>query len=168
MINKKAQIENPMIVLIAIIIGLIVIGPFVLKIVNSVLTPFGNAVGNQTAQAGENVGAIKTTFGNFWDWVIIMALLVNIILLFISAFLIDTHPVFLVLYIVFGFFIFVLVPEIFSMIDAIYDSASFAGEVSQLAMLDFLRNYLSIFILGIFFVTGIIIYAKFRWGGQPR
>lgn len=166
--NKKAQMEYPIITFIAVIVMLIIFSPFMLKIFNSFLTPFGNAVGNQTAVAGERVAHIKNVGVNFWDFVILMAFLVNIILLFITAFLIDTHPVFLILFILFGFFTFIFAPEIMGVLDKIYNDPNLALEVSKLPITDFLRENLMLVVLGIYFICGIIIYSKFRWGGQPR
>ena len=166
--NKKAQMEFSIITFIAVIVMLIILAPFMMKIFNSFLTPFGNAVGNQTAVAGENVAHIQSVVVGFWDFVIIMAFLINVILLLITAFLVDTHPVFLIMYIMFGFFTFIFAPELSTVLDKIYDSPQFATELTNLAMVDFLREYLMLVILGIYFITGIIIYSKFRWGGQAR
>ncbi len=162
--SKKGQIEIPMITFTVVIVGLLIMAPFIMKTVNSTLGPFGNAVGNVTPQAATNVAFVKETFVNFWDFVVLMVFLLNIILILISAFLVDTHPVFLILYIIFGIFLFSLAPAVLDVLDKIYDDPNFALEVSQLPIMDFLRDYLGLIILGIFIISGIIMYAKFRWG----
>lgn len=160
--KKKAQMEFSIAVLFFVIVGLVIIAPFVLKIYNSFVTPFGSAVGNITEQAGTNVAHIKNTFIGFWDFVIVFAFLVNIILLFLSAFLVRAYPFFLIVYIVFGILLFIFAPEVGDVLDKIYDSSELGLEVSQLAMVDFLREYLMIVLLAIYFVTGVILYARIR------
>lgn len=166
MISKKAQIEFPVITFIIVIVALFIISPFILKIFNSVVTPFGSAVGNVSADAGSSVEFIKDTAVSFWDYVVLMLYLLNVILLFITAFLVDTHPVFLVLFILFGLFTFMFAPGILDVVDKIYDQPSLALEVSQIPITDFLREHFGVILLGIFIVCGIIIYSKFKWGSQ--
>lgn len=162
--SKKAQIEVPIITFIIVVAGLIIIAPIILKIVKSTLTPFGSAIGNMSSEAGTSVEFVKTTFINFWDWVILIAFTINVILLLISAFLVDVHPIWLILYILFGIFTFSFAPMIKDVLDKIYDSAIFATEVSSLPIVDFLRGNFGIIILAIFIVSGVIMYSKFRLG----
>ncbi len=166
MLSKRGQIEIPIITLIAVVAGLIIMAPIVLKIVTNVLDPFSAGVGNVTASAGTSVQFVRTTFVSFWDWVILIAFTINIILLFISAFLVDTHPVFLILYIIFGIFTFAFAPMIKDVLDKIYNSPDFALEVSKLPITDFLREYFGIVILVVFILSGVIMYSKFRMGGN--
>jgi len=163
-LNKKAQMESPIISFIVVVVILLVMAPFILKIFNSVLTPFASGVGNVSAEAGARVTHIKDTFITFWDMVIMIAYLISLILLFITAFLVDTHPVFLILFIIFGVFTFMFAPSIMEMVDEIYNNPELALEVSQLPMLDFIREYFVGIMVGIYFVVGIIVYAKFRGG----
>jgi hypothetical protein len=166
--NKKGQLEFPLITFIVVVIGLILLSPFILKIFNSFVTPFGSAVGNITPQAGVNVAHIASTFVGFWDFVIIFAFLVNIILLLITAFLADTHPAWLILFVIFGFLTMIFAPEVMVVLTKIYDSPQFALEVSQLVMVDFFREYFGLILVGIYFIAGVILYSKFKWGGNPR
>lgn len=159
---KKAQMEYPIISFIAVVVILLIMAPFMLKIFNSVLTPFASGVGNVSAEAGVRVNSIKDTFVNFWDMVIMIAFLISLILLLITAFLVDTHPVFLILFIVFGIFTFMFIPAIMEVTEKIYDNPELALEVSQLPMADFLREYFVPIMVGFYFIIGIIVYAKFR------
>jgi len=165
MLSKKAQIEIPIITFIVVVAGLIIMAPFVLKSVKSILDPFSAGVGNITAEAGASVSFVKDTFVNFWDWVILIAFTINVIMLLITAFLVDTHPVFLVMYIIFGVFTFAFAPMIKDVMDKIYNSSELATEVSSLPIVDFLREYFGIILLVIFVISGIIMYYKFRFGG---
>lgn len=160
--NKKAQMEYPIISFIAVVIILLIMAPFMLKIFNSVLTPFASAIGNQSVEAGARVTHVKDVFVDFWDMVIMIAFLISLILLFITAFLVDTHPVFLILFIIFGIFTFMFIPAIMEVTEKIYDNPALALEVSQLPMADFLREWFIPIMVGFYFVIGIIVYAKFR------
>lgn len=160
--NKKGQLEHPIAIFVFLFVGLLIMAPIILKVVNSTLTPISSVLGNLSSQSGESVATIRDSFITFWDYVIISAFLINVILLFISAFLIDTHPVFLVLYMLFGFLIFIFAPMLMDTVDQIYDSAQFTSEVTMITMTDFLRTYFGVILLGIYFVSGIIIYAKIR------
>lgn len=165
--NKKGQFDFPIITFVIIVAGLLFIAPFILKIVNSTLTPFETALsntpgGNQSG-AVANVQIVHTTFINFWDGVLAIAFLISVILLFVSAFLIDTSPVFMVLYIILLFLTVAFAPNILKAINNIYESAQFATEVSALAFMDFLRLNFGLVITVIGVLTMIIIYAKVRF-----
>lgn len=166
--TKRGQIEIPIITFVILVVALLIMAPFVLKIINSILTPFSSSVGNVTAQAGTNVSFIKDTFVNFWDFVLLCAFLINVILLLVSAFLVDTHPVFIIFYILSGIFLFSFAPGINDVIDKIYNDPRFALEVSQLPIMDFIRQYLGLILLGIFIISGIIMYAKIRGGSSNQ
>lgn len=165
--NKKGQFDFPMITFAIIVLGLIFLGPILLKMINSTLTPFENSLasipgGNESGAVG-SVEHIHGTFVNFWDGVLIVAFLLALILLFVSAFLIDTNPVFVILYILALFFTVVFAPNILDAINKVYDSPQFVTEVSNLAFMDFLRLNFGLIITVIGVLTMIIIYAKVRF-----
>lgn len=163
-LNKKGQLPTALVTFVIIIFGLILIAPFMLKIFNSFVTPFGASVGNITGEAGESVAHITSTFTGFWDFVLIFGFLINVILLFITSFLVDTHPAWLIIYIIFAIILLIFAPEALRVMEVIYDSPEFALEVSQLSMMDFIREYFGLILVAIYFITGIIIYTKFRFG----
>lgn len=160
--NNKAQFGLMIISFAIIVIGLFFLAPILLKVFNSTLEPFSAGVGNVTEQAGTEVTTIKTTFTTFWDWVIIIVMLINIILLFISAFFIDTHPFFLLMFVVVCFLAIIFIPEFMSSVDTIYTSSEFSGEVALLPFLDFVRNYFGVIFVVIMVLVGVIMYAKIR------
>lgn len=172
--NKKGQLDNPVIVFVVIIFGLLIFAPIMLKIFINVDTSFGNSLGNLSGQQGEiakaNFKAVTTPLITFWDKVIISAFVLAIIMLLVSAFLIDAHPFFIVLYIFINFMLILFIPTLETALSHIYDSAAFAAEVTDLSFLDSLRTNLSVFIVGIMVLAGIIIYGKlaFTTGGNNR
>jgi len=162
-VNKKAQIYYPIITFIVIVIILILLGPIMLKIFNEVTDPFSAKVGNMSAVAGRNVDTVRTSFIAFWDWIIIIAFLIQVILLFISAFFIDTSPVFVALYILVCVLMMIFAPDLIQVVDRIYDSPQFLVETTQLPFTDFIRSNFSTIILGIMVLSGVVIYGKLKY-----
>ena len=164
--DKRGQMAGGILVFVVIVFGLLLVSPFILKAYNSILDPFSEAVGNVSEVAGDNVGAIYGDAVNFWDFVVMSAFLINVILLFLSAFLVDVHPFFLVMFIIFGAFIFIIAPEVTVSLDQIYEDPTFALEVSQAPMVDFIRTNFWGVMLIIWFIVGLILYGKFRYGSM--
>lgn len=168
--NKKGQIENPIVIFVIICFGLILLAPVALKIFVSVDTNVGNSLGNLSGQQGviakANFKAVTTPLVNFWDKVIISGFVLAVLLLFVSAFLIDAHPFFIVLYIFLNFILILFVPTMITALDAIYNSAIFAQEVAYLPFVDGLRTHFIGVVVGIMIITGIIIYGKLAFFGR--
>jgi len=169
--DKRGQLDNPILAFAVIAIMLLVFAPIALKIFLNINTSFGNSLGNVSSGgnlAKTNFQAVTIPLITWWDKVVISAFVLSIILLFVSAFLIDAHPFFIVLYILLNAFLIIFTPNILQAVDNIYDSANFATEVAQLTFLDSLRNNFIPFLVGIIIVTGIIIYGKLAFFGGGR
>ena len=170
--NKKGQLENPIIAFAILVIGLIMFAPIALKVFSSINTNVGNSLGNVSSggvTAKANFQEVTGTLVTFWDKIIVAAFFLSIIILFVSAFLIDAHPFFVVVYVLLNLMLVLFTPNILQSVNAIYDSANFATEVAQLTFLDSLRNNFMTFLVGIMVITGIIIYGKlafFSNGGR--
>ena len=162
---KKAMIDFPILTLIVLIVMLLVLAPTFMKIFSTTQTQFSDALGsvgesNETAQA--NFNSVMNTATNFWDAVIIAAFIIGVLLMLLSAFFIDTHPVWIVLYIFIMFMLILFAPDMMEAIDTIYESATFSTEVASLPFTDFVRSNFSEILVGFFMLTGIIIYGKIR------
>lgn len=161
--NKKAQLDNPILTFAVLVIGLVILAPIVMKIFISVQAPVSVALGNVSTggvTAQSNFDYVMTTAINFWDKVVIGAFFAGVLLLFVSAFFIDTHPAFVVLYIFTNFLIMLFIPSIMQAADNIYDSSTFVTETAYLTMMDAIRTHFVEILLGVMVITGIIIYAK--------
>lgn len=162
---KKAQIDNPIIAFFIIAVGLLILAPVMQKSYNAIydgLEPQLATLPGGANVSATNFSAVMTPLINFWDGVILAAFIFSIILLFISSFLIDTHPVWVILYIMIAFMLVLFMPNIISSIDAIYDSPHYATEVTQLTFMDNIRTYFAEILLGLIVITGIIIYGKIK------
>ena len=165
--NKRGQIDFPILTFAVIVIGLILLAPIILKVVKTTVEPFGETLGNMTTGGGAiaetNVNYVLGVFVNFWDGVLMFAFLLAVILLFISAFLIDANPFFMILYIFLLFLTVIFAPEILGAVDRIYEANEFATEVALIPFLDFLRLNFGVVLTAIGILTMIIIYAKLRY-----
>ena len=156
--NKKGEFTPA--AFFVIIIILIIAAPIILMVINKATSGVIDAV-NATMPAAALEGTLaveKVT--NLFDYVVIIAMLVVLILLFISSFFIDTHPVFIIIYIMAAFILILIAPNVLDAIDTVW--GEFPIESGQLPFTDFMRQNLVAFIVGIIVVTGIIMYAKFK------
>lgn len=170
MLNKRGQMDFPLITFLIAVVMLLLVGPIVLKVVTGTLTPFAEALNNTGVGGGEiameNVTHVKNVFVNFWDGILLIGFLIVILMLFMSAFLIDTSPFFMILYIIMFFLTVVFAPAIIGIVDGIYDSGVYVDEVAKLGFLDFIRLNFGVIITVIGVITMIIIYAKLRFNRQ--
>jgi hypothetical protein len=161
--NKKGQLDNPIVAFVIVAIFLILMAPIMLKIFLNINSGVGNSLGNITGGgdlARANFQAVTGTLITFWDKVIIAAFALSVIILFVSAFMIDAHPFFIILYIILNMFLIIFAPNFLGAVDNIYDSAQFAAEVNYLPFLNTLRTNFVPILVGIILITGIIIYGK--------
>ena len=168
--NRKGQSAFPILTFVGIVLLLLFLAPFMFKLVNTPLEKFQTAIGNQSIEAGQAVNSVRGSFLNFWDTLIIIAFTISLILLLVSAFLIDVHPIFTLLYVLLCFFIFIFAPMVLDTIDVIYDGISAdqalmtSSEISTyLPLTNFIRVNFAAIILGIMVLSGIVMYAKFKF-----
>jgi hypothetical protein len=169
--NKKGQMDYPIISFVVIVFALMLLAPIMLKIFISIKTPVSNSLGNLTvggAEAKANYDSVMNIAINFWDKIILFAFILATLLLFISAFLIDTNPVWIILYIFISFMLILFAGDIIGALDGIYDSATFATETASLTFIVSLRDNFGAILVGIMVLTGIIIYGKIALTGGGR
>lgn len=175
MAYNKGQIDYPIITFFVIVVGLLLLAPIMLKVFNSIQAPVSAQLGNLTGQQGviaqQNFNAVMTPTINFWDKVIIFALILSVILLIVSSIFIDSSPFFVIIYIFIAFMLVLFAPNIVDSLDTLYNSPSFATENSQLSFIITLKDNFGIFLVGLIVLTGIIIYGKValsRSGGRRQ
>jgi len=164
--NNKGQIG--VVAIVGVIIALLFIAPIFLNIVRTTTTEFADALNSTSPTAADAVTSIETTYTGLWDWVLILIFALNVLLLLISAFFIDTHPAFILVFIMVAFFTLAFAPNILDATDKIYNDAHYAGEVAAyLPFMDFIRGNFGAIVLAIFFLSGIIMYAKIKYFSVP-
>lgn len=164
--NKKAQFVSPLATFLVVGVGILIIAVLMLYFSNQILTPISASFGNVSLASGQAITDVQTDFTNFWDWVVLIAFLVNIILLFVSAFLIDTHWLFVVFYIFSCFILILVAGSVTDVLDKVFDSATFVNEVANLPFADFIRTYFELIYVGVMCLSGVVIYAKIKLFGS--
>jgi len=170
---KKGQADYPIISIIIIIIFLLFMAPFMLKIFKAVTIPLKLAV-NDTPAAVSAINTIDKTWMNFWDIIVMMTFVVSIILMIVSAFFVNTHPIFFVVYLVLTIVTFILAPSMMDTLDKVWTSPQFAGTseetniVSKLPFTDYLRTHFSMVLLMIVAVTGVVMFWNSYSAGRQR
>jgi len=163
---KKGVMEFSMMYLGIIIFLCLIVGLISLSLINHLFTPIASKIASKSPIAATTISQSRTTFINFWDWVVVIAIVISILALWISSFLIDTHPIFTILWILFGIIFFAATIVLSDTLNSIYNNPLFALEVSQVPMLNFLRLHYGVFMFIIFFICGILMFAKFKWFNQ--
>jgi len=165
--NQKGQTE--IITWISVVVGLLILAPIMLFTINEVLDPLQTQLNATTPAAGEGVATIHNSFVSFWDWLIAIAFLVNILLLFVFSFLAGPHPIFALFYMISAIITLMFAKYIVAPIETIFGMSTFSTEVLQLPITNFIVNTFDIILLGVIIVTGIIMYSSFRReGGLQR
>jgi len=162
-IRKKGQID--IIGFIAVAVSILMVAIIVLKIVNSVTGNFSIAINQTSQEASSRVDYVHTSFVNFWDYLIAIAYLVNIVMLFVFAIMVDAHPIFSLFYLISAVFTLMFAPYVISPIETLFGMDIFSDEISQLTITSFLVSKFGIILLGIIIITGIIMYGKWKKGG---
>jgi len=167
--NRKAQVEFGPAVLIAIVIGLLILAPVMIRIIGTVTGTFFVQMNNSAPSAVAEASTAVDVVYNFFDYLIVIAMFINVILLFISAWFIDTNPIFIILYIMAAFIFFLFIPNLVDAVDMVWDKMDDAStqdnwedSTMNLTFTDFIRRNIMIFSLLVILVTGVIMYAKFR------
>ena len=164
--KNKGQVES-IIIFVGVLVAIFIASIIILRLTNEILTPFANQIAPYSNQSAQVVNSIHNSFTSVWDWVIILLLLFNIILLLVSAFLIDIHPAFLIIYIMSILFLVIFMDSWSYVVEQVWSSIGTTTETSQTHLQRFIIDHFSAIMLGIIVLSGIVMYAKFKlFGGQ--
>lgn len=174
LVNKKGQVDFPVITLIVVLFIIVLMAPIILKIWNSVSVPLSNSLSNMSGgeQAGAAVTAIVDKGVSIWDTFLMALFIIALITMIISAILIDTHPIFVILFMVMAFITVLFAPTLIDSLSGLYDSPEFATELTQLTMVNHLRTNFTTYLVGFIILSGIIMFGKVAFfpssPGGPR
>jgi len=170
--NKKGQIIS-IVAFFAIVLTIFLAGVLLMSFVNTILNPVQstfNAIDNQSGRAVQN---INNSFDRWWDWAVIILFAVNVLILFISSYMVDTAPIFLIVYIVAVLLLIIFGGNITGAMSDIWSPSGVFGTgnvtaggnaISKMPMTSFFLNNFTVINLGIIVLSGIIMYAKFKYG----
>ena len=162
--SRKAQFDYPIISFVMLVIGLIIAAPFLLKIINSFRDNLPQQIGNLTIAGSQEAATtsyfILNTTSNIWDGITIFLVIGALLILLVSSFMIDTHPFWMVLYIMINLLLVLFLPDIVESLGTIYGTSQFATENTQLSFMGFLITHFGEILVGVMVLSGIIIYGK--------
>jgi len=166
--NNRANVD--IVAFIFIVIGLLILAPIMSKIVNTSLTGFSDGLNDTSTEAAGRVDHVKDTFNNFWDYTIAIAFLINVLMLFVFAFLIESKPIFSLFYMLSMIFLFMFSHYVVVPIQTILGMSTFSDAVATIPIVNFLVLQFDLILLGIVIITGIIMYSQFKAssGGMVR
>lgn len=169
--NKKAQIAS-VAFFIMLLAGIIIIAPIILRVGISAIDKTSTQLSaiDGTNKSVQLVVYTKNKITGTFDWVIMFLVILNILILLISSFLIDIHPAFLVIYIIGAFVMVITLPYTMALAEKIYSNSEFASGsnnvVQYIPMTEFMLNNFGTIIVGIIVLSGIIMFAKIKYGNQ--
>jgi hypothetical protein len=173
--NKKGNVLS-IIFIVGTIVTLLLMAPILVKLVIIPSEKFSDALAtiDSTNKSVEAVNFIQHKFTSLFDWVILFFILFSIIILLISSFMIDVHPVFFVIYFIAMLMIMIFAPMTLGFLDRMYnctdymspgECAGYGGwtyEIASLPITKFIYDNFSVFILSVMMLSGVIMYGKYR------
>lgn len=165
MFNKKGQALG-IIALFAVVVAIFITSALIINITNKVLTPFSDTLSTISEDASDRVSSTNQMVNKWWDYAIVLIFIINVIMLFISSFLIDVHPVFIIIYIFALMFLFIFGTSALSTIQDLYLNDNLAEGLQYTPITNWIVNNFMIILLGIAVLSGVIMYAKFKFGVQ--
>jgi hypothetical protein len=165
MASKIGQVDMPIIGFVVLVAALIFLAPVMLKVFHVIQPAISNGLSNSTGSAGvvaaANFNSVMSPLVNMWDKIMVFLFFLAVIILLVSAFLVDTHPFWIILYIMMAFFLVLITPNIMSAAQTLYGGA-FVTEGNQLTFMSWIIDNFSFVLVGLFVITGVIMYGKIR------
>lgn len=160
--GKSGQLD--VVIFLIMVIVLLIAAPVCMKFFHSVMMPLGNAIAPMSPQANTTVGYLTTSYDTFWDFAVLMMFIALVATLFLSSFLVNMHPAFLILYIILAFVMVIITPMLASSATSVANQLA-ADTAGHLPYTDYLRSNIVIITLAVLILSGIISYGKMRLGG---
>jgi hypothetical protein len=152
------------VIFIIMFIALLIAAPICFKMVHLTLEPISAALNSSTPQVNETMTYIVNSYDNFWDYVVLMMFIALVISLFMSSFLVDIHPVFLLLYVLLAFIMVIITPMLASTASSVTSALGLSGS-AHLQYTEYLRQHVTMITLGVLVISGIITFGKMRLRG---
>ena len=163
--NKKGQALS-IVMFFVIVLAVFILAVLLMSLVNSVLEPFRDNIAIVDNSSANVVDDIQGKFNAVWDWTIAILFIINLLLLFFSAFMVDIHPAFLVLYIIAVMFLILFGSTIVGALDALYNPTGVFGSgnltaggnaYANMPIIFWLLNNFTLVILGVIIISGVIM-----------
>jgi predicted membrane channel-forming protein YqfA (hemolysin III family) len=163
MMRKKGQLD--VVVFVIMFVAILIAAPIMFKFFHMTIGPVQTAFANMSPQANTTLTYVTNTYDAFWDFAVLMMFIALVATLLISSFLVDIHPVFLVLYIILAFVIIIITPMLATPANVLDTQLNLTATYgSHLQYTDFLRTNIVMVVLAVIIISGIIAFGKMRMG----
>lgn len=157
MVNKKGSLMDVMYIMITV---------FVLAIVTLIsYQAYSAFVTGSEDVLSDNAKFILTkgdlTLTNF-NYVFLFVLIGMTIVTIVLAFRIESHPVFFAVAIFMELILIILAVQFANIFNQLKDTQELATSSASYGVMNFIMDKLPFFILGIFVLTSLVLYAKYR------
>lgn len=167
---KKAQLDN-IVGFVFVAVALLFLAPIMMLIFHTVGGSLSSHLGNVTTGgavvAKANFDSVLNPLVSWWDKILVFVFIVLVLVLLFSSFFIDTHPVFVVLYIVVAMLLLLVSNGFLGSLSKIYNDAVFSGPdayglvvTNSIPFMNFLLNNFGYVLVGVFFLTGVVMFGK--------
>jgi hypothetical protein len=165
--NKNGQIIS-VIAFIGVVATLIILSPFLIKIVSEPVSKFSAAMSSvdATNKSSDAINFISDTYLRWFDWVIFFIFLFNVVLILVSSFLVDVHPVWFIIYVIAAFIMVLFAPSMSLVFEKIYTSDQYSSTLTHIPFTNFIYENFMYVILGVIIISAIIMYGKYRFFGS--
>lgn len=165
--TKKGQLGGVafFVVFLALVI---LLAPVILKVAITMMDSVGTKFSaiDSTNKSSDLVTFTKGKLTGTMDWAIMFFVILNILLLIVTAFLIDVHPAFLIIYIIGAFVLVLGAPYTIMASEKVYAMSQFSvgteNVIQYIPMTEFMLNNFGVVIMGVLVLTGIIMYGKVK------
>jgi len=165
--HKKGQgMEFSIALFIMMVAMIIILAPFLLRAVRDITSGLGNNLATLSPVGNISMQHVSTATTNLWDFGMILGFIILTIVLFISAFMADIHPLFIIVYVILAFILFMIVPALNDTFIQIYATPEMYNETSHLPMTDYLGQHFGIIAFIIYIISGAIMFGKMRMRQQ--
>ena len=164
--KKDGQVIS-IVAFFAITLSVFVVAFLLVSFTNTILSPVGTQLGNMSDTAGTAVTSVSDSFNTWFDVFIIVLFFLNVIILMISAFMVDVHPLFLIVYVMSAFLLMMFGGNMMSSINILWsDTGSFSNAIEHMPLTVWMLDHFTLVILSIIIISGIVMYSKFRYGSS--
>lgn len=160
-LGKKASLLDSIYIAVAVIILMFLI-VFAYKILSTTNTEV-QAMGNIPTEAKTAINQVDIKYINVMDVVFILFWLASFIGALISAWFVDSHPVFFILSIIVLIVLMVAVVPLSNMIESVLSSSMLVSDVAKFPIIIwFADNFFIIFMIQTFIIS-FSLYSKMRY-----
>jgi len=162
--DKRGSVLD--IIYIAVIIfGLAIAGVFVKLVTDKMHDTIPTQLNNTSPQGAAVTSAVFSGFSGMIDWITFAIFIGLLVVLVVTSFMFDSHPVFFWIFLFLSIFIFLLSVIFSNVYQTMETSPQLTSTIASMPRQTFILNYYPYIMLVTIALSVIIIYGKSRFAG---